>query len=249
MALSAHLSCGPTAPKPKEVRTLEPNQAAPTVDLPDGLAVMINTPEGRIVDSQAINVVFNQPVVALTDLEAQKARTMLLIEPALPGDYHWLGSSTLSFIPQSGFDLATEYTVTIPEGLTAVSGQVLDDDFSWSFETPRPELVDYRPSDYSGVVGLNEPITMTFNQPVELEEVRAKTTVCRDEEGESIPFAIRRPDGAVEQEQYHVRLGERAVILEPQRSYPKDSEIYVSVDEGLRGKIGPLTSDNAFGFS
>ena len=60
-------------------------------------------------------------------------------DPALPGHYRWIGSHTVTYIPDH-LPYATHYTVTIPAGLVSEEGGTLKQAFSWTFETRRPEL-------------------------------------------------------------------------------------------------------------
>ena len=58
-------------------------------------------------------VTFNQPIVALENLEEQKERVKLIIDPPLKGSYKWKGTQTLAFRPYSLPD-ATRIKVTVP---------------------------------------------------------------------------------------------------------------------------------------
>ena len=72
------------------------------------------TPSGNLENlSQNIAVFFNIPMVPLTSLEKKDTLPCPLeITPKLLWKCQWTTSSVLEFIPQSGFEGATKYTVT-----------------------------------------------------------------------------------------------------------------------------------------
>lgn len=124
-----------------------------------------------------ITLIFDRPVVPLTQVQGKNATAKLdnwpvTISPQIPGKWHWLGTTTVEFIPEKSLTLATKYTVTVPVGIQTVSGDTTEKDFSWTFETQRPMVVGVDPS--SGIVdaGPTSEIVLRFNQEVNLKEVQ-----------------------------------------------------------------------------
>ena len=69
------------------------------VDVPSGpLEVLRFSPEGAIPLAPFLSVTFNQPMVPLTTLETLSAADVpVVITPALPGTWRWIGTKTLTF--------------------------------------------------------------------------------------------------------------------------------------------------------
>ncbi|MCD6291660.1 MAG: Ig-like domain-containing protein [Anaerolineae bacterium] len=114
----------------------------------------------------AITVVFDRPVVPLTG--ADNAGTLprpLRIQPQVDGAGKWLNTSVYTFQPKKPLDASTHYTVTIPAGLTDITGGVLAEDYVWTFTTAAPTVVSAEPK--GNQVAPTTPITITFSQPMD----------------------------------------------------------------------------------
>lgn len=115
-----------------------------------------------------ITVIFNRPVVPLVVNEDRDTLpNPLTIEPAVEGQGEWLNTSIYVFRPASGLAGGITYTVTVNAGLTAVDGAVLTEAFSWSFTPVDPGVIETVPLDMATGVGLDEPIQVMFNQPMD----------------------------------------------------------------------------------
>ncbi|GAJ20948.1 unnamed protein product, partial [marine sediment metagenome] len=112
--------------------------------LAEEVKILSTAPRGSVQDigeTSAVIISFNQPMVALQEIPEGEGTGPLLIKPPASGKYRWMGTRTLVFLPQKGrFPYATDFTVTVPRGVSSISGQILEKDFSFSFETPSPEL-------------------------------------------------------------------------------------------------------------
>ena len=247
------LACGVSPPEPAETRELA---GGSLVDirktLPrEPLEVLVKTPVGRINTSQAINVIFNQPVVELTDLDAQKAKGFLTIAPPLVGEYHWIGTSTLSFTPTEGFMPATRYTVTIPEGVQGIGGgDGLATETRWSFETLRPTLMYGHPRQNTRWVEPNDPIRLMFNQPVELASVQKSLALFDD--GVPLDFTVERIPEDADGEAFLTREGlkrTQVVAIMPAQPLPLASVIKIQLAPGVQSQLGPLADDRGHSLS
>ncbi|MDX9864508.1 MAG: hypothetical protein RBT34_06865, partial [Anaerolineaceae bacterium] len=144
-------------PPPRPGETIEqafppkPEDVVPEAVDSGPLQVLRYSPEGEIPMAPFINITFNQPMAALGTL-AQLAEEDIpvQIEPALEGTWRWLGTKTLNFQYDSNLvdrlPMATEFRVTVPAGTTSVTGDVLADTVSWTFNTPTPVLTNSYPS-------------------------------------------------------------------------------------------------------
>ena len=112
-------------PRPGNIiqETFPPLETAPTPGTVESgpLQVVRFAPEGDIPLAPFVSITFNQPMVpvgTIKDLAAQDVP--VIMEPALPGVWRWLGTKTLVFEYDSAlFDRlpqATEYRVSVPAG-------------------------------------------------------------------------------------------------------------------------------------
>lgn len=130
-------------------------------------------PESTEIDpTSAIVASFNQPVAALG--ESSSEPVAFSIEPSVEGSGEWINTSTYIFYPEPALQGGITYTVTLDPELKSQSGSAFGSDASliWSFGTALPRLVNIEPAAGSEI-GLDEPITLTFNQPVDRESVAA----------------------------------------------------------------------------
>jgi Bacterial Ig-like domain len=138
------------------------------------------------VDSQTrIALVFDRPMVALSQVQGKAydqkmAAWPVKVTPDVPGRWRWLGTTTAEFTPDKPFPLATQYTVTVPVGIQTAHGEKTDKDFSWTFETVRPEFTGSEPGEGTDTSGPKTQIVLHFNQNIDLESVKQHVSVMRD---------------------------------------------------------------------
>ncbi len=135
------------------------------------LAVTAVTPEGGsegVAADARIVVTFNRPVVPLVST-AQLADlpAPLIIEPAIEGRGEWLNTSIYEFTPAGALQGGTTYTVTVPAGLTTVTGAVLEAPYVWSFRTLAPQIFSISPSPNEHGVLLDRQVVVSFSQPMD----------------------------------------------------------------------------------
>jgi hypothetical protein len=138
------------------------------------VAVTVSTPRGlaQSVDQyQTIVATFNQPMVALKEVPEDEGTGPMIIDPAVPGKFRWMGTATLTFIPAKRLPYGTEYTVRIPAGTRSISGQTMPQEFSWQFQTVRPTVLYTEPYTAQQYVELNHRILLRFNQSIDAEVV------------------------------------------------------------------------------
>ncbi len=156
------------------------------------LEIISATPQGEIESpdqAQSIAIMFNQPMIALTD-ESQTAvqKSLLQIKPEVKGTARWIGSRALIFTPSDSLPFATTFTVTVPKTITSRSGKSLSDDYTFTFSTPSVKLVEHYPYGTYQQLGLNDTLVLKFNQKVDLNIAsRIKIT---DSKGNNIKFSL-----------------------------------------------------------
>jgi len=139
-------TAGNTVPTPFPA----PDQAPP-VTVPTGpLHVLRTQPNGAVTIAPFVSMTFDQPMVPVTTVgQLAAADVPATIDPALPGHWQWIGTSTLRFDATSDlFDrlpMATSYTVTVPAGTASATGGVLADAVTFQFATPPVTVQSFGP--------------------------------------------------------------------------------------------------------
>jgi len=217
------------------------------------LSVAPQGPTENIGETSAIIVSFNQPMVSLQELPQGEGTGPLLISPSVSGKYRWMGTRTLVFLPEKGrLPYGTNFTVTVPRGISSISGEVLKEDFSWSLETPRPELIYHWPQDKIQWINLNEVIILQFNQKIPLEEARDFLELTgRGPQGTKVflPFNLRYlTQKEIDEQSLRAKEGE-ILLLKPEEKLKPGYFYQVNVLKELPGIEGPLGMSENYKFS
>ncbi len=117
-----------------------------------------------------LTVHFDRPMIPLTSLDQANEKAINInVDPPIQGKAKWLGTSSMSFIPDK-LAYATHYTVTIPAGTLSDEGGSTDKDFVYSFDTLKPAFETSVPADLDPFNGPKTTIELTFNQIMNLEK-------------------------------------------------------------------------------
>ena len=252
----------PGPPKPKQVgEEIElpfpppPSQVEPPVgesEQPTGaLEVLRRGPDGEQGLVEAIRVSFNHPMVPLASIEDLRAMgAPMQIEPAIDGEFRWMGTRTLAFYPSGRLPFSTEYKVTIPAGTQSTQGTELNKAESWTITTPTLAIDRAMPYDGASHVKLEAPIVLRFNQPIDADAVLAKLSL----KGGGKSFGLARipedqwqQDGLREFVSQWVTGSEsaweraRVLVLRPSTELEPDTKYTLSLPAGVYGE-GPLRS-------
>ncbi|MEM7030931.1 MAG: Ig-like domain-containing protein [Chloroflexota bacterium] len=138
------------------------------------VAQMIPAPASTDVEiDSTITVIFNRPVVPLTNLaQMEDFPQPLTFSPAVKGTGEWLNTSIYIFKPEEPLAGGTTYTAQVEAGLADISGAILADDVGWQFHTVPPQISWVSPSDNSTQVSVDTTVSVTFNQPIDLDSAR-----------------------------------------------------------------------------
>lgn len=137
-----------------------------TTSIPDSGATEFDT-------LSPVTLVFNRPVVplgALGDM-AQQAVSVSL-EPPTAFTTEWVNTAILRIAPVDGWNGGTGYRLRLTE-LNALDGAPLAQAFEMAFTTEAPRVVSAEPASNITSEGtlpgvpLDQPISITFNQPVD----------------------------------------------------------------------------------
>lgn len=209
------------------------------------LEVLTFTPTGTITEeSQAdmITVSFNQAMVPLTVLPEEEPKDLFLMEPSVPGKYRWMGTSTLTFIPDEPLPFATTFKVTVPKGFKALTGAVLEKDISWSFNTMKPAVEACEILDGYALLPLEGSILLLFNQPVEAEKAGSFIKLYYDENKE-VSLNITGPTDDLKMENMEP---EDVLIVKPEEKFKLSTLYTLKILEGMPGKTGDLSLEKTY---
>ncbi|MGP1595134.1 MAG: MG2 domain-containing protein [Treponema sp.] len=144
-------------------------------------------PQQRIpsaILNPSLYVVFSVPVKALTALDTPAAESAYLqISPAVPGVFRWYGSRYLAFEADAPLDPFQEYTITVPETVTALNGSPITGQRTFTVTSDPLKITDFRPgytlvsnADYWIPIDTNDlipeasdEVLLRFNYPVSAE--------------------------------------------------------------------------------
>lgn len=200
----------------------------PTITKAKRVEVQYYTPERSGRNTRSITVTFNQPM---------EERDLLVVEPPVEGQQIWLGPQVLALISHKPLPRATRYLVRIEQGARAQSGNVLQEEFAWTFATERPELRNIEPAHETLLPSLRSPLVLSYNQPVDLNSIRTRVGLTRRaQKHKIIPFAVRYA---------HNDTGEKdrtRVEIVPRDAIPPGARLELTIQTGVRGAEGNLQS-------
>jgi uncharacterized protein YfaS (alpha-2-macroglobulin family) len=280
LAVVVGCTCGdrgstPTDPmKPvgeEGTRQLNPLPTPPSLNVPqeqlpgagDELAVVAARPQGEQFGEVRPTITFSRPVKMLEVVEAQRAgdaeKPIATISPAIPGEWRWLGSASVEFVPKGLVPYSTSFTVTVPAGAMALDGAKLKEDYTFSFTTPRLELQDVEPARGFKWLKPDSTFALLFNQPVNAADL-LKAVTLKTSAGASVPLAIekevnvaeerrallkaagnREPDyEAMGDEERGYSNRQTRYTFKPKEPLPIATSFILTIDPALHGKDGAL---------
>ncbi|MFZ5471187.1 MAG: alpha-2-macroglobulin family protein [Myxococcota bacterium] len=229
------------------------------------LAVVAARPQGEMRGEVRPTVTFSKPVKSLEMVEAQrqsdKDRPFATIEPALEGEWRWLGSASAEFVPKGLVPYSTEFKVTVQKGLRAIDGSELASDYSFTFNTPRVALQDVAPVRHYRWITPDQTFKLLFNQPVKESDLAAaiefrirgapapfkakvKKRVSIAEERRAAEEAARGEERRYDRQSFEergVKNQQTRYEIVADKPFPKGKNVILSVLATLHGEQGPLT--------
>lgn len=213
----------------------------------------INPEDGAALPT-ALLVGFDRPMVA--DPSGADPGGKLSIEPGIQGTWRWIGAATAVFEADEPWPAWTEFTVAIPEGLTATDGTRLEESLriSWASgpaqvrelvpRNPRRqslvatgssraefERLGFSKSAYRHEQPNDAPIGVVFDRPVD-NEVRLDLSV-QDAEG---TVSLQRFDDSDRRDWIerwgleHPEAEGRLLLYSPNRDYADGSDVEIRLD-------------------
>lgn len=158
------------------------------VDAPEVISFFPN-PESETNENSEITLVFNRPMVPLTTLNELESREIPIeISPQTEGKWKWISTRSLQFTPKERLQLSSNYTVKSIANFDSLDG-VSVAPFTYEFFT-RPLRYQHASS---STLNYNRPISISFNQPVDLERSKAEISVYNKTLEKEIDFIAEYP--------------------------------------------------------
>jgi len=191
-------------------------------------------PDTEEVGTDAVvTVLFNRPVVPLTSIAQQAALPHpLTFVPPVTGEGEWLNTSIYRFKPDKGFAPATTYKARVAAGLTDTTGGVLAEDYTWTFTTIMPRVLETSPRDNDIYVGPSQVITVTFNQPMDRKSAQEHFSLIDESTGEEVSGDFRWAD-------------DETMVFAPAENLELDTVYMARVTRGARAaRVEGATADD-----
>ncbi len=196
-----------------------------------------------------ITVLFNRPVVPLQAIGDPYLIQPLMLEPAVKGEGKWLNTSIYQFIPSDELALDTKYIATIPSGLTSMNDGVLEEDFTWSFSTSPPRIVDTHPDMGDLHVSTTPVISLAFNQKMDREHVESSFSLKDSSTNQTMSGKFTWLDNGIRQMSdpynYHYDeeteptiLGVETVAFTPNMPLDFDTQYTIIIGKNAKGLEG-----------
>lgn len=209
--------------------------------------VTFKSPQGAVYQPQSIVASFSAPMVAINTIGELEKIGPIKLSPSVSGTFHWLGTQTVSFVPDKPLPFATKFSVKIDDSTLNLKGDGLKEAISWEFETARPAVINTVPINKATGVNIKDNIFLYFNQPMDPGTVSDHikiTATGPDDNNSDIKFDARRPT-----EEEIKNIGgdvSRGVIIHPTNNLPVGSQITVLLDDKVTGTEGDLTPESTY---
>jgi len=131
-----------------------------------------------------ITIVFNRPMVPLTTLgQLEEKGIPVEITPKTEGRFKWISTNVLQFIPKERLIRSSNYTVKVKSGMVSMDGLPVKGK-EIKFQTRKLRYLQAT----EGQIIYNQPISIYFNQPVNLERTKNEITLINNNTGKENPF-------------------------------------------------------------
>jgi hypothetical protein len=173
------LACflGPRAPEVKTTRELGlGEEGTDGFHSKKAFGIIHMSPTTDDENASEVSVVFNRPIapLELATNDVPSFATIAADGKAVKGEWRYLGTNAIAFVPDGGFARATRYQVTLASGIKALDGSVLAEGKKFAFSTAAPRLVSVDPT--KGGSNDLDPTTafkIRFDQPMTKAAIEA----------------------------------------------------------------------------
>ncbi|MEM8530402.1 MAG: Ig-like domain-containing protein [Chloroflexota bacterium] len=148
-----------------------------TAPAPTVMTVLPANNTGDIALDTLISVHFSRPIIAETNVRQSATLPALQFDPPIDGSVTWVDQSTALFRPVTPLRPSTRYRATINANLTDVTGEQLNEPFTWSFDTSTPDVLTTIPENNAEEVVLTSPAVVRLSQPVDPSTLQSSLAI------------------------------------------------------------------------
>ena len=233
--------------------TLAPVVALPPPSPPPWILSV--SPTDKADTLAQIRVIFAKPVTAVEELSGPGPRAVLdhvSIQPQLGGHFAVLTPRMIGFVPDRALPIGTRVQVTLSAGLRDLSGDVLEHDLAWTFETAPLELRDLpqlQATDEGtpAPVGLRPTLQVTTNAAVDAETLADNATLEGGGDSVDVTATLHAQPtpmpGSNAQELFDPSLDTWTYDLKPVRDLRGGTEYALKIDPGVHPSYGNRRDD------
>lgn len=244
----------PTAPPPPKSGTVQPiafvaPSGKPVGDAPLPPVIerhLLTAPQiqptGEVQRESEIRVRFDEPMVPVAQV-GEVAHPPATIAPAAQGTWRWIDTRVLTFTSK-GLPGSTEFTITVPAGVKAVSGAELVAPVTSTFTTGRNRIE----SKFPYAVRPDVPFAIQLAQDADPAAI-AKLLTVRDAKKRPVPFVVVSLDEAKQRwatmpmldlVKIDEKLSHPIAIAAKSGAWPAGATLDVELAKGAPSKEGPL---------
>lgn len=206
----------------------------------------------HVAETSKITIIFDRPMIPLTQLQGDAAQARLAhwpvtVSPDTKGRWRWLSTVAVEFVPDESLLPATRYTVSIPKGIETVTGDKTEEDFTWTFETLRPQVTATDPEEGYTLAGPTTKPSLTFNQEMNTETAKKFLTLLRTPlEGAPQPVAIGSVAFGSEEIDKKTVTDPKTLVVTPASPLEFSAQYVLTVAPGITGAKGTLGNGTGF---
>jgi len=222
---------------------------APPVEM-GALKLVRFSPQGEIPLAKHLVATFSHPMVAASShADVASHNLPVRLDPEPPGRWRWIDTRTLLFKSDPRFPMATQYNAVVHAGTRSAMGGVLQEEFTWAFSTPPPQVEHFWPSD--GPQDLEPVLFLRFDQKIDPGRVMARVRLTGGDRAWPLKHATQ---AEIDSNRVTRRLVEDAVAgrwlaIRPIARLPKDTQFTVTIGPGVPSAEGPERSTESQIFS
>lgn len=196
----------------------------------------------------AITVAFNQQMVNLQTVKEITNR-YFSFNKDIKGSYRWISVNTLAFYPSETLPDNTKIEITLKKGIRSeINGEILENDYTWEFNTIRPNMIKSSPYNNQTDIQTNVNIVVYYNMPIYLQSAKENIKLS-SQNGKNFDFDIRyaftNDLRYWEIDEYDLR---QVFVLIPKENFDKNETIIVNIDSGIQAIDGDLGSAKVSSF-
>lgn len=203
-------------------------------------------------DVKQVAAVLSHPAVSLTSLSKSGENCPLYVfegdsEKPLQGRCRWQGTQTVVFDPAEPFKPSSKYRAEIRKGISSSDGKaVLSKNVSWTFETPRQELLESAPENNQRWVSSDSNFFLAFKYPVIPEEISSYLSLKEAGSAKEVPLKVRFAEKKELDSlwKYYSNISTSSAVAVMPGSLEKGKHYVLSVKSGLPAAGSSLGIEN-----